>query len=68
MPNQVRALRLALNLTQREVAARAGITRQTLSLIEKNDYNPSLKLCLQLCYILNATLDQVFWVAPTEEI
>ncbi|MFB9769151.1 helix-turn-helix transcriptional regulator [Lactiplantibacillus modestisalitolerans] len=66
MVNRVRALRQAQGLTQREVAARVGITRQTLSLIEKGAYNPSLRLCLGLCDELHSTLDTVFWV-PKEE-
>lgn len=52
-------------ITQKELAEKTGITRQTLSLIEKGDYNPSLKLCLNLCYALNQTLDTVFWVKPS---
>jgi putative transcriptional regulator len=62
MENRVKALRQAAGLTQREVAQAVGITRQTLSLIEKGEYNPSLKLCFGLCDALQTTLDTVFWV------
>ena len=62
MENQVKALRQAAGLTQREVAVAVGITRQTLSLIEKGECNPSLRLCLGLCDALQSTLDTVFWV------
>lgn len=55
MENRVKALRQAAGLTQREVAQTVGITRQTLSLIEKGEYNPSLKLCLGLCDALQST-------------
>ncbi|ARO07927.1 transcription regulator [Lactiplantibacillus plantarum] len=51
--------------SQKELASKTGITRQTLSLIEKGTYNPSLKLCLNLCHVLNQTLDTVFWVEPS---
>lgn len=51
--------------SQKELASKTGITRQTLSLIEKGTYNPSLKLCLNLCHALNQTLDTVFWVEPS---
>lgn len=51
--------------SQKELASKTGITRQTLSLIEKDTYNPSLKLCLNLCHALNQTLDTVFWVEPS---
>jgi len=65
MPNQVKQFRLAAGLSQKELAAATGITRQTLSLIEKSKYNPSLNLCLNLCYALHQTLDAVFWVTPS---
>ncbi|QEA54439.1 helix-turn-helix transcriptional regulator [Loigolactobacillus coryniformis] len=61
MPNKVRQFRLEQHLSQKEVAEKVGITRQTLSLIEKFAYNPSLKLCLNICYVLGRTLDEVFW-------
>lgn len=51
-----------MNLTQQELADKVGVTRQTISLIEKGKYNPSLKLCLNICYTLNKTLDEIFWV------
>lgn len=49
------------NLSQAELANLTGITRQTVCLIEKGEYNPSLKLCLSICKALGKTLDQLFW-------
>ena len=66
MENNVKEFRLESNLSQRQLADSTGITRQTLSLIEKGGYNPSLKLCLNLCYELHKTLDQLFWINPEE--
>jgi len=60
--NQVKHFRLLANMTQQTLAEEAGATRQTLSLIEKGEYNPSLKLCLAICWALDKTLDQVFWI------
>lgn len=62
LQNKVKELRLARGLAQKDVAAQVGITRQTLRLIENFDYNPSLKLCLRICYVLGTTLDETFWV------
>ncbi len=62
MDNNVKSYRLQANLSQKQLATATGITRQTLSLIEKGEYNPSLKLCFSLCHILNKTLDQLFWM------
>ena len=66
MENHVKKFRTEKNLSQKELADYAGITRQTLSLIEKSEYNPSLKLCLQLWYALNKTLHDVFWLAQSK--
>lgn len=62
MKNLVKVARVKVDLTQQELADAVGITRQTVSLIEKGKYNPSLKLCLQICYVVNAKLDEIFWV------
>ncbi len=66
MKNRVRLARIQANMTQRELAARVGVTRQTIILIEKGTYNPSLKLCLEICYTLNKTLDEIFWIDKEE--
>ncbi|MBO1002552.1 helix-turn-helix transcriptional regulator [Pseudogracilibacillus auburnensis] len=66
MKNKVKLARVEANLTQAELAMRTGVTRQTISLIEKGKYNPSLKLCLQICYTVNKTLDELFWVDKKE--
>ena len=66
MKNKVKEIRIAKGIAQKELAAATGITRQTLSLIEKFDYNPSLKLCLDICYALDKTLDEIFWIEKGE--
>lgn len=44
MKNHVKIGRVKANLTQQQLADVVGITRQTVSLIEKGKYNPSLKV------------------------
>ncbi|HEY2420325.1 MAG TPA: helix-turn-helix transcriptional regulator [Neobacillus sp.] len=66
MKNHVKVARIKSDLTQQQLADAVGITRQTVSLIEKGKYNPSLKLCLQICYAVNAKLDEIFWVDKGE--
>ncbi|WP_093135925.1 helix-turn-helix transcriptional regulator [Salinibacillus kushneri] len=66
MKNKVKLARVQVDLTQQQLAEEVGVTRQTISLIEKGKYNPTLKLCLAICYAVNKTLDEVFWV-PEEE-
>ena len=66
MRNQLKIARVSKNLTQQQLADQVGITRQTISLIEKGKYNPTLKLCLQICYVLDKTLDEIFWLDKEE--
>ena len=62
MDNRVKLARVQVDLTQQQLAEKVGVTRQTISLIEKGKYNPSLKLCLEICYAVNKTLDELFWI------
>ncbi|MDH5159521.1 helix-turn-helix transcriptional regulator [Heyndrickxia oleronia] len=67
MENKVKIARTQVSLTQQQLAEKIGVTRQTISLIEKGKYNPTLKLCLDICYAVNKTLDEVFWVDKEKE-
>ena len=48
-------------LTQQELGERVGVTRQTILAIERGDYNPTIKLCVEICKALGKTLDELFW-------
>lgn len=67
MENKVKIARIQVSLTQQQLAEKIGVTRQTISLIEKGKYNPTLKLCLDICYVVNKTLDEVFWIEREEK-
>lgn len=58
---KMKAARAALDMSQGDLAATTGVTRQTIGMIEAGDYNPSLKLCLAICRALGKTLDELFW-------
>lgn len=53
--------RIEKNLTQQELADLVEVTRQTIGLIEKGDYNPTLNLCIRIAKALDRTLDPLFW-------
>lgn len=53
--------RIELNISQTELAKRAGVTRQTIGLIEAGEFNPSIKLCIAICRALDVTLNDIFW-------
>lgn len=58
---KLKAARAALDMSQQQLAERAGVSRQTMNAIEKGDYNPTIKLCRRICRILGKTLDELFW-------
>ena len=60
---RLKAARAALDLSQQQLAERVGVSRQTISAIEKGDYNPTINLCISICKALNKTLDDLFWEA-----
>lgn len=49
------------NLSQQQLADLIGVSRQTISAIEKGDYNPTINLCIAICRELGKTLDELFW-------
>nr|WP_286674246.1 MULTISPECIES: helix-turn-helix transcriptional regulator [unclassified Clostridium] len=49
------------NLTQEQLAEKIDVTRQTIGLIEKGKYNPSISLCIKIAKVLDKTLDDLFW-------
>jgi len=53
--------RIERKLSQQELADLVGATRQTIGLIEKGKYNPSLNLCIKIAKILDKTLNDLFW-------
>lgn len=64
---KLKLARIEKNLTQQELAERAEVTRQTIGLIEKGDYNPTLNLCIKIARTLDKTLDQLFWEDGSHE-
>jgi len=59
--NAIRALRFAHGeLTQAELAARVGVTRQTIIAIEQGRYSPTLELAFQIARVFGVPLDDVF--------
>ncbi len=48
-------------LSQQELADLCDVTRQTIGLIEKGKYNPTLNLCIRIARTLDKTLNDLFW-------
>ena len=58
---KLKAARAAKDLSQQALSDLVGVSRQTINAIEKGDYNPTIKLCISICKVLNKTLDELFW-------
>lgn len=58
---RLKAARTQAGLSQAQLAAAVGVTRQTICLIEAGGYNPTLNLCTSICRTLGKTLDDLFW-------
>ena len=60
MKNRIKELRTKLGITQEELAARAGIRRETIVFLEQGKYNPSLQLAYNVARALSTSIDKLF--------
>ncbi len=58
---RLKSARAALDMSQQKLAEEVNVSRQTINAIEKGDYNPTIKLCIAICKVLDKTLDELFW-------
>jgi len=58
--NRIREKRLARGLTQAELAAAVGVSRQSINSIERERYIPSLPLALRFARLFESTVDELF--------
>ena len=58
--NNVRAEREARGMTQSELGAAIGLTRQTIAAIEQRCYSPSLEAAFRIARLFGMTVDQLF--------
>lgn len=64
--NHLKEYRARYHLSQTELGNLVNVSRQTISLIERGDYNPSVTLALKLSKILNATVEELFSYSEDE--
>ena len=56
----IKVARVQKDMTQKDLAAAVGVSRQTINAIEQGEYNPTIKLCRAICRVLGKTLDELF--------
>jgi len=62
LKNRLKVARAEKNLSQAELAFKAGVTRQTISTIETGHYYPSAKLALILAIELGKKFEELFYL------
>ncbi len=58
---RLKIARIELDMSQEDLAKKVGVTRQTIGAIESGSYNPTLKLCTEICRATGKTLNDLFW-------
>lgn len=64
---KLKIARARKDISQEELADLVGATRQTIGMIEAGKFNPSLKLCISICKVLEKTLNDIFWEEEDNE-
>ncbi|MEW8969332.1 helix-turn-helix transcriptional regulator [Mesobacillus jeotgali] len=60
LKNSVREYRARFRFSQQDLADKIGVTRQTIGLIEKGDYAPSVTLALKIAAAFQVPVEEVF--------
>ena len=64
MNNDLRTRRERVGLSQADLAAAVGVTRQTINAIERERYDPSLELAFELAAHFDCRIEDIFDPAP----
>jgi putative transcriptional regulator len=66
--NNIRKLRFHHDeMTQKELADKVGVTRQTIVAIENAKYSPSLELAFRIALVFDSPLEEVFSYDPKDD-
>ncbi len=60
MTNRIKELRARHDLTQSDLARQVGVRRETIVFLEKDKYNPSLKLAYDIAQVFGMTIEEIF--------
>ena len=60
MKNRIRVLRAGQRWSQAELAARVGVSRNSINSIENGRYDPSLSLAFAIADVFDSTIEEVF--------
>lgn len=66
LKNRLKELRARDGLNQTELAKLAGVSRQTISLLERDEYTPSIVIALKIAQIFHEPVESVFHLEEEE--
>ena len=66
--NRVKELREERGMTQAELAASVGVSRQSINSIERDRYVPSLQLALTFASVFGLRTDEIFWLEKNKTL
>jgi len=58
---RIREFRARHNLTQDDLAKKVNVRRETIVFLEKNKYNPSLKLAYEIAKVFEVKIEEIFY-------
>lgn len=58
--NRLKEYRVRINVNQSEMGKLVGVSRQTISQIERGDYSPSVTLALKIAKVCDARVEDIF--------
>lgn len=67
LQNRLKIFRAMLNINQQEMGHLCGVSRQTIGLIERGDYSPSVTLALTIARICDVTVEEIFYLQAEDE-
>lgn len=60
LDNRLKEYRARLGINQQQLGSMVGASRQTISLIERGDYSPSVTLAIKISKVFSATVEEIF--------
>ena len=65
--NRLKEYRARISVNQQEMGTLVGTSRQTISLIERGDYSPSVTLALKIAKVFDVPVEDIFYYEEEED-
>lgn len=65
--NHLKEYRARIQVNQQEMGRLVGVSRQTISQIERGDYSPSVTLALKIAKVFDVSVESIFYYEEKEE-